>query len=113
MAGSHIIPPLSSIHLPVLTEMCLHGDDVSLDQLPKKTFLVDVVPSYIARCRFSPAEFDPSKESLVFTPFVVCMSSCHSLTNINGELSGDPLDLKMFNTTGWVGHVTLELPFRH
>uniref|UniRef100_A0A8C4ZQV5 Probable cation-transporting ATPase 13A3 n=1 Tax=Gadus morhua TaxID=8049 RepID=A0A8C4ZQV5_GADMO len=56
--------------------------------------------------RFSPAEFDPSKESLVFTPFVVCMASCHSLTNINGELSGDPLDLKMFSVTGW----TLEEP---
>uniref|UniRef100_A0A8C5FQ55 Probable cation-transporting ATPase 13A3 n=1 Tax=Gadus morhua TaxID=8049 RepID=A0A8C5FQ55_GADMO len=45
-------------------------------------------------------------ESLVFTPFVVCMASCHSLTNINGELSGDPLDLKMFSVTGW----TLEEP---
>ncbi|CAL8324964.1 unnamed protein product [Arctogadus glacialis] len=56
--------------------------------------------------RFSPAEFDPSKESLVLTPFVVCMASCHSLTNINGELSGDPLDLKMFSVTGW----TLEEP---
>ncbi|KAK0138247.1 putative cation-transporting ATPase 13A3 [Merluccius polli] len=52
--------------------------------------------------RFSPPEFDPSKESLVYTPFVVCMASCHSLTNINGELSGDPLDLKMFATTGWI-----------
>lgn len=30
------------------------------------------------------------------------MASCHSLTKIEGELSGDPLDLKMFNATGWV-----------
>lgn len=30
------------------------------------------------------------------------MATCHSLTKIEGELSGDPLDLKMFNATGWV-----------
>uniref|UniRef100_A0A8D9BL32 Cation-transporting ATPase n=2 Tax=Cacopsylla melanoneura TaxID=428564 RepID=A0A8D9BL32_9HEMI len=29
------------------------------------------------------------------------MATCHSLTLINGELSGDPLDLKMFESTGW------------
>lgn len=30
------------------------------------------------------------------------MATCHSLTKIEGELSGDPLDLKMFSATGWV-----------
>lgn len=30
------------------------------------------------------------------------MATCHSLTKIEGELSGDPLDLKMFAATGWV-----------
>ncbi|KAI8425683.1 hypothetical protein MSG28_011492 [Choristoneura fumiferana] len=29
------------------------------------------------------------------------MASCHSLTLLNGELAGDPLDLKMFESTGW------------
>lgn len=29
------------------------------------------------------------------------MAICHSLTYINGELAGDPLDLKMFDFTGW------------
>jgi cation-transporting ATPase 13A3/4/5 len=29
------------------------------------------------------------------------MATCHSLTIINDELSGDPLDLKMFEATGW------------
>ena len=28
------------------------------------------------------------------------MAACHSLTYIDGELSGDPLDLKMFEATG-------------
>ncbi|XP_032081079.1 probable cation-transporting ATPase 13A3 isoform X2 [Thamnophis elegans] len=42
------------------------------------------------------------KESLVRSPFVACMATCHSLTKIEGVLSGDPLDLKMFEATGWV-----------
>ncbi|XP_049881693.1 polyamine-transporting ATPase 13A3-like isoform X2 [Pectinophora gossypiella] len=34
------------------------------------------------------------------------MASCHSLTLLDGELAGDPLDLKMFESTAW----TLEEP---
>jgi cation-transporting P-type ATPase 13A2 len=30
------------------------------------------------------------------------MASCHSITYIDGELLGDPLDIKMFESTGWV-----------
>ncbi|XP_022123479.2 polyamine-transporting ATPase 13A3 isoform X1 [Pieris rapae] len=30
------------------------------------------------------------------------MASCHSLTLLHGELAGDPLDLKMFECTGWL-----------
>lgn len=51
---------------------------------------------------FSPPEDDPAKASLAKTAFVACMASCHSLTKIEGQLSGDPLDLKMFNATGWI-----------
>ncbi|XP_019114526.2 probable cation-transporting ATPase 13A3 isoform X2 [Larimichthys crocea] len=51
---------------------------------------------------FSPPESDAAKESLVDSPFVACMATCHSLTKIEGELSGDPLDLKMFSGTGWI-----------
>lgn len=29
------------------------------------------------------------------------MATCHSLRNIDDELMGDPLDLKMFEFTGW------------
>lgn len=32
---------------------------------------------------------------------VMGMATCHSLTIIDGVLSGDPLDLKMFEATGW------------
>uniref|UniRef100_A0A3B4XTS7 ATPase 13A3 n=1 Tax=Seriola lalandi dorsalis TaxID=1841481 RepID=A0A3B4XTS7_SERLL len=51
---------------------------------------------------FSPPESDAAKESLVNSAFVACMATCHSLTKIEGELSGDPLDLKMFSATGWI-----------
>ncbi|XP_041848724.1 probable cation-transporting ATPase 13A3 isoform X2 [Melanotaenia boesemani] len=51
---------------------------------------------------FSPPESEASEECLVNTMFVACMATCHSLTNIEGELSGDPLDLKMFAATGWI-----------
>ncbi|XP_041377878.1 probable cation-transporting ATPase 13A3 [Gigantopelta aegis] len=37
---------------------------------------------------------------------LVCMATCHSLTLIDGEMNGDPLDLIMFNSIGW----TLEEP---
>lgn len=30
------------------------------------------------------------------------MATAHSLATINGKLSGDPIDLKMFLGTGWV-----------
>lgn len=30
------------------------------------------------------------------------MATCHSLTLIDGVISGDPLDVKMFESTGWV-----------
>ena len=51
---------------------------------------------------FQPSEEKAYKESLVKSQFVACMSTCHSLTKIEGQLSGDPLDLKMFEATGWV-----------
>uniref|UniRef100_A0A7N6FJE9 ATPase 13A3 n=1 Tax=Anabas testudineus TaxID=64144 RepID=A0A7N6FJE9_ANATE len=47
-------------------------------------------------------EENPYKANLVKSQFVACMATCHSLTKIEGQLSGDPLDLKMFEATGWI-----------
>ena len=33
-----------------------------------------------------------------------CLACCHALTQVKGELIGDPLDLKMFAATGWTLH---------
>uniref|UniRef100_A0A8D3C937 Polyamine-transporting ATPase 13A3 n=1 Tax=Scophthalmus maximus TaxID=52904 RepID=A0A8D3C937_SCOMX len=49
------------------------------------------------------------RENLVKSQFVACMATCHSLTKIEGQLSGDPLDLKMFEATGWVSCSELEM----
>lgn len=35
-------------------------------------------------------------------PLLIAMATCHTLTVIDGELTGDPLDLKMFEATDWV-----------
>ena len=30
------------------------------------------------------------------------LASCHSITSIQGKMIGDPLDIKMFESTGWI-----------
>lgn len=42
---------------------------------------------------------DPS--TLDFGPFMAGMATCHSLTVIDGEIRGDPLDLQMFQSIKW------------
>lgn len=37
-----------------------------------------------------------------YSPLLICLASCHSLTIIDQKLIGDPLDLQMFEATGWV-----------
>uniref|UniRef100_A0A8D3ANK3 P-type ATPase A domain-containing protein n=1 Tax=Scophthalmus maximus TaxID=52904 RepID=A0A8D3ANK3_SCOMX len=58
---------------------------------------------------FHLSEENAYKENLVKSQFVACMATCHSLTKIEGQLSGDPLDLKMFEATGWVSCSELEM----
>ncbi|XP_071515717.1 polyamine-transporting ATPase 13A3-like isoform X7 [Panulirus ornatus] len=35
------------------------------------------------------------------SPLVAALATCHSLTYLNGQLTGDPLDVKMFEATKW------------
>ena len=35
------------------------------------------------------------------TPLLYALATCHALKLINGEVLGDPLDIKMFEYTGW------------
>lgn len=40
-------------------------------------------------------------DRLPYDHFLFGMVTCHSITIMNGEMKGDPLDLKMFESTGW------------
>lgn len=51
----------------------------------------DASPSVLQEAKKDRAEF-----------MVEIMASCHSLTSIQGKLTGDSLDKKMFEWTGWV-----------
>lgn len=47
---------------------------------------------------------EESPYSLLGDPEIVlkeCMASCHAITRVKGELIGDPLEVKMFETTRW------------
>ncbi|XP_028650762.1 probable cation-transporting ATPase 13A4 [Erpetoichthys calabaricus] len=39
---------------------------------------------------------------LPWSPSCAAMATCHSLITIDGNIQGDPLDIKMFEATGWV-----------
>uniref|UniRef100_A0A8C2TQN5 ATPase 13A3 n=1 Tax=Coturnix japonica TaxID=93934 RepID=A0A8C2TQN5_COTJA len=56
----------------------------------------------VENARFLLPEERACSESLLKSEFIACMATCHSLTKIGGVLSGDPLDLKMFEAIGWV-----------
>lgn len=44
----------------------------------------------------------PNAESEFAYPLIICaMATCHSVKVVNGELVGDPMDLKMFEFTKW------------
>jgi len=49
----------------------------------------------------SPVQPDDVSKMGVDDKLIQCMVSCHTLTTIDGQLAGDPLDVKMFEATGW------------
>ncbi|XP_071998704.1 probable cation-transporting ATPase 13A4 isoform X2 [Engystomops pustulosus] len=59
-----------------------------------------IVPSE-GRCFQEVYCFIPNS-SLPWSPLLAGMASCHSLIVLDGIIQGDPLDLKMFQSTDWV-----------
>lgn len=41
-------------------------------------------------------------QDLEMNDTMLCMATCHSLAKIDGLISGDPLDLILFNSIQWV-----------
>ena len=46
-------------------------------------------------------ERDPTVDYRIHKAALYTMATCHSLRSVDDELVGDPLDLKMFEFTGW------------
>ncbi|XP_022217450.2 probable cation-transporting ATPase 13A3 isoform X1 [Drosophila obscura] len=47
---------------------------------------------------------------LPYDHFLFGMVTCHSITVLNGTMMGDPLDLKMFQSTGWILEDSSDIP---
>ncbi|KAM4040342.1 putative cation-transporting ATPase 13A4 [Anomaloglossus baeobatrachus] len=62
--------------------------------------LMGIIPSG-GTCFQEMLKYDQINE-LPWGPMFGAMASCHSVIMVDGNLQGDPLDLKMFAATGWV-----------
>ncbi|XP_068152364.1 LOW QUALITY PROTEIN: polyamine-transporting ATPase 13A3 [Drosophila tropicalis] len=49
-------------------------------------------------------------QRLPYDHFLFAMVTCHSITVMNGRMMGDPLDLKMFESTGWILEESKDIP---
>lgn len=56
-------------------------------------------------------ERDPTVDYRMHKAALHTMASCHSIRTVDGELVGDPLDLKMFEFTGWTFEEGSQDPF--
>ena len=61
----------------------------------------DILSDFSALLPASTYKRDPTVDYKVHKAALYTMATCHSLRMVNGEYLGDPLDLKMFEFTGW------------
>jgi cation-transporting P-type ATPase 13A2 len=61
----------------------------------------DILPDSSALLPGAAYERDPTIDYQNHKSILYTMATCHSLRLVDGELIGDPLDLKMFRFTGW------------
>jgi cation-transporting ATPase 13A2 len=83
-----------------LTEDGLDVLGVRVAQRPSNRFS-DILPDVFSLLPGAAYERDPTVEYDNHKATLYTMATCHSLRVVDGELVGDPLDLKMFNFTGW------------
>lgn len=67
--------------------------------------LMSVKTFFLFVSSFHEPVHDPSQ--LERGPLLISLATCHSLTIIDGEISGDPLDLIMFNSIKWVSAILI------
>ncbi|TVY58655.1 putative cation-transporting ATPase [Lachnellula cervina] len=83
-----------------LTEDGLDVLGVRVAQRPSNRFS-DILLDALSLLPGAAYERDPTVEYDAHKAALYTMATCHSLRVVDGELVGDPLDLKMFNFTGW------------
>ncbi|KAM3931840.1 putative cation-transporting ATPase 13A4 [Leptodactylus fuscus] len=62
--------------------------------------LMGVIPS--GGASFQTMVTQENIKELSMSPLFAAMTCCHSIIMLDGKLEGDPLDLKMFEATGWI-----------
>jgi cation-transporting ATPase 13A3/4/5 len=83
-----------------LTEDGLDVLGVRVVQKPSNRFS-DILPDALSLLPGAAYERDPTVEYDHHKAVLYTMATCHSLRVIDDEFVGDPLDLKMFDFTGW------------
>jgi cation-transporting ATPase 13A2 len=83
-----------------LTEDGLDVLGVRVVQKPLNHFS-DILPNSLSLLPGAAYERDPTVEYDNHKAVLYAMATCHSLRVVDGEFVGDPLDLKMFDFTGW------------
>ena len=83
-----------------LTEDGLDVLGIRVAQRPSNRFS-DLLPDALSLLPGAAYERDPTVEYDAHKAALYTMATCHSLRVVEGELVGDPLDVKMFDFTGW------------
>jgi cation-transporting ATPase 13A2 len=83
-----------------LTEDGLDVLGIRIAQKPSNRFS-DLLPDAQSLLPGAAYERDPTIEYDHHKALLYAMTTCHSLREVDGDLVGDPLDLKMFEFTGW------------
>jgi cation-transporting ATPase 13A2 len=83
-----------------LTEDGLDVLGVRVVQKPLNRFS-DILPDALSLLPGAAYERDPTVEYDHHKAVLYTMATCHSLRVVDDEFVGDPLDLKMFDFTGW------------
>lgn len=71
-----------------------------------------VTSSTQTQISFTPPVVNPKNLPLDH-PLLHCMVTCHAITQMEGQMRGDPLDLKMFESTGWILQEPENVPDGH
>lgn len=83
-----------------LTEDGLDVLGVRVVQQPASRFS-DMLPDSLSLLPAAGYERDPTVDYDSHKAILYAMATCHSLRVVDDQLVGDPLDLKMFDFTGW------------